>query len=281
MIKVIATDLDGTLFYPKRKLHLISKKNKQFLQNALESGKEIILVTGRNYRIATKVEECLERKNQLSIVGCNGAFMIHKGELVEETPMDNEEAFELYEKLSELKIVKVWMIFGNDKVMYVDSSNVGPFVRACGYLGFNLQGAYYEPFVISKSKTEEFIKNPSNKIYKMMPWFGTGKKGVEKARLFTEKWNAEHQGNTFTFSWSGNAIEITDGKVTKAVSLVKLIEKLGYTREEVAVVGDSGNDVSMFKEFPNSFCMQHAPSQVKKEAKTIIKSFDDLKNYIK
>lgn len=39
MIKVIATDLDGTLFYPKRKLHLISKKNKQFLQNALESGK--------------------------------------------------------------------------------------------------------------------------------------------------------------------------------------------------------------------------------------------------
>lgn len=207
--------------------------------------------------------------------------MIHKGELVEETPMDNKEAFELYEKLSELKIVKVWMIFGNDKVMYVDSSNVGPFVRACGYLGFNLQGAYYEPFVISKSKTEEFIKNHANKIYKMMPWFGTGKKGVEKARQFTEKWNAEHQGNTFTFSWSGNAIEITDGRVSKAVSLVKLIEKLGYTRDEVAVVGDSGNDVSMFKEFPNSFCMQHAPSQVKKEARTIIKSFDDLKNYIK
>ena len=44
MIRAIATDLDGTLFYPKRRFRLISTANRQFIKNASAEGKEIILV---------------------------------------------------------------------------------------------------------------------------------------------------------------------------------------------------------------------------------------------
>ena len=47
MIKVLATDLDGTLFYPKRKISLISGKNKKFLRKFVKEGKKVILVTAK------------------------------------------------------------------------------------------------------------------------------------------------------------------------------------------------------------------------------------------
>ena len=32
MIKLIATDLDGTLFYPKKRITVLSKENRKFLK---------------------------------------------------------------------------------------------------------------------------------------------------------------------------------------------------------------------------------------------------------
>ena len=50
---------------------------------------------------------------------------------------------------------------------------------------------------------------------------------------------------------------------------------------EIYVVGDSGNDISLFKAYPkNSFCMGHAPDAVKKYAKYTIEKFEDLSRYI-
>ena len=51
--------------------------------------------------------------------------------------------------------------------------------------------------------------------------------------------------------------------------------------EDLYVVGDSGNDISMFKKFyNNSFCMNHSHPTVKKYAKTVIGDFEDLRDYI-
>ena len=52
MIKLLATDLDGTLFYPKRKFTLMTRKNAKFLKDFYNAGGKVMLVTGRNYNIA-------------------------------------------------------------------------------------------------------------------------------------------------------------------------------------------------------------------------------------
>ena len=53
MIKLLATDLDGTLFYPKRKFTLMTRKNAKFLKDFYNAGGKVMLVTGRNYNIAS------------------------------------------------------------------------------------------------------------------------------------------------------------------------------------------------------------------------------------
>ena len=47
------------------------------------------------------------------------------------------------------------------------------------------------------------------------------------------------------------------------------------------MVGDSGNDIPMFKEFPeNSFCMSRAPETIQKYAKYTIDKYEDLSRYL-
>jgi hydroxymethylpyrimidine pyrophosphatase-like HAD family hydrolase len=51
--------------------------------------------------------------------------------------------------------------------------------------------------------------------------------------------------------------------------------------DNVLVVGDSGNDISMFQAFPGrSFCMDHSLEDVKQHASFVIKRFSDIENYV-
>ena len=54
MEKIIATDLDGTLFYPKDTKEMISKPNLFFLQNFIDNGGKTILISGRSHLYCQK-----------------------------------------------------------------------------------------------------------------------------------------------------------------------------------------------------------------------------------
>lgn len=72
-------------------------------------------------------------------------------------------------------------------------------------------------------------------------------------------------------------IEITPPNITKGHALEFLKQK--YDIEFISA-GDSENDISMFKESKQSFCMAHAAEVVKKEATDIIENFYEVRNLI-
>ena len=280
MIRTIATDLDGTLFYPKRMFRLISTANRQFVRNASEAGKDVILVTGRNLFVPGKVKKLFALKRDVAVVSCNGARVIYNNEVVSERPIEPTKAVKLYQDLISHKEVKTIMIFSNSYHMYVDANGLNPFMRVIGLIGMSLQGAYYEPYKCGSKKTLNHLLDPSTKVYKIMPWFGLGKKGVDTARKIFDEFK-EKYGDEFELWFSGSAIEIMEKGTNKAHALKELLKIQGIKEENVAVVGDSGNDIPLFENFENSFVMGQAPDEVKAKAKVVLKSFDDLANYIK
>ena len=280
MIKAIATDLDGTLFYPKRRFRLISSANKQFIRNASADGKEIILVTGRNLFVPGKVKRKFALKRDISVVACNGAKVIHNSEVIYESPFDKEKVAKLYEKLCSYKEVKTIMLFTSEHRMNVDSIGLNAFMRAVGVIGMSLQGAYFEPFIIGHKNALKTIADPNVKIYKVMPWFGLGKKGVLTARKVYDQFMKDF-GDEYEIWFSGSAIEIMEKGTNKSYALKELLKICNIKEDEVAVVGDSGNDIPLFENFEHSFVMAQAPEEVKQKAKVRLKSFDDLANYIK
>lgn len=281
MIKAIATDLDGTLFYPRKKVRLISNANKQFIQNVLKEGKEVILVTGRNYSIANKVEQAIGMTKSISIVACNGAVIMHQGEMLKEDYISGKEALELYYEIYDKHPdIKTWMFFTSEQFMIVEPSGLNPIEKVAGVFGLNLQGAYYEPYILGKKKMVEYLSREDTKVYKIMPWFGYRSHSKILARDATAEW-IEKYGDKYNFAWAVDAVEISKKGIDKASALKQLLKELNINEDEVAVVGDSGNDVSLFKSFKNSFVMNQAAPEVKKEAKQVVNSVSDLANYIK
>ena len=68
-------------------------------------------------------------------------------------------------------------------------------------------------------------------------------------------------------------LEITDVKAQKGPVLKEYIESLGYTMNEVMVLGDSLNDLSMIEmDFGATVAMANADPEVKSAAKYITKS---------
>ena len=277
MIKALATDLDGTLFYPKRKLRLMQSANKKFLLQFIASGKKLILVTGRNKFVSSKVAANLDT-DDLIIIGCNGGFVVDKGKIILENEIDTHHAKELHELLLKDKKVKSILIFTNKYNIVLDDSPLNRFERLVGSIGMKMQGVYNEPYVRGKDKIDEIFKDESIKIYKIMPWYGLHINGKELARQATIKYQ-KSVGDKFDIAWSKDAVEFVKYGINKAEVLKKIIASYQIKSDEIMVIGDSGNDVSLFRNFENSYVMKQAPEEVKKEAKIVVESVAELNKY--
>lgn len=86
----------------------------------------------------------------------------------------------------------------------------------------------------------------------------------------------KNPGIAVAASFSTN-LEITDVKAQKGPVLKEYIESLGYTMDEVMVLGDSLNDYSMISmDFGATVAMGNAVPEIKKAAKYVTKTNTDL-----
>ena len=154
------------------------------------------------------------------------------------------------------------------------------FMMRIGYpIWANSQGVYKEPYkLVNKDTFNNILK--SDKIYKVMIFFGLGKKAVSKATIVATYLRKHY--DLYEASSSSISIELTPKGINKGEAIdIYLKNSPELNKDRVYVVGDSGNDVPMFRKYyENSFCMSHSRSGVQKNAQNIIDSFSDLKNYL-
>ena len=138
------------------------------------------------------------------------------------------------------------------------------------------QGKLLNEYVISKELFEETINN--NETYKMMVIFGVTK----KAKMIAKEVNKDimqKYGDIVDTCWTNQTIEISPKSCNKSNGIKILADHLKIDKDNIIVMGDSGNDIPMFKEFyENSFCVKHSNKSVKKYAKHHVKTFNQLGN---
>ncbi|MFA6861113.1 MAG: Cof-type HAD-IIB family hydrolase [Bacilli bacterium] len=276
MIKLIATDLDGTLFYPKRVITGIPYQNKKLLKKFMASGGELLLASGRSTRIKKKVEKALH--HQITLVGCNGAYVVDENNKISDrTPLDRKKLLELYVRLRHAYGALSWMLFDDQDPIYVSYSDISRFLIFMIGVVNKTNGFYSENLIHEGNSFLNKLSNTNN--YKLLIAFGIGESAKKKASeiYLTVK---EQFGNYFTVALSDNALEITAPGVDKGSGLKKYCQDKGYDINEVIVCGDSGNDYSLFRDFPHSFCMSHSPDWLKKQANHVIDRIADLDKYI-
>lgn len=276
MCKVLACDLDGTLFYPKKVRRCIPVKNVRFLRKWIDAGNRVVLVTSRTLEFVKKLEE--EIKRPIDIIANTASQIYHDGKVIKESWMPNEELKRMLQAIDEKYKPLGYLINaeGTGAIIY-NTHRKGAFALKLTQLWYFFQFKYREPGVIDNELFKKTIEE--GKVYKLMTFFGFGK----KKRELSKEINKELRENfpDLESSWSLIVNEITPKGCNKGDGLKAYCEALNINHDDVIVIGDSGNDIAMFNAFhENSYCMAHAYPSVKKYAKHVVSHVYKLDKFV-
>lgn len=267
MIKIIASDLDGTLLNSK---HMLSNYNRDAILAAQEKGLKFMIATGRGYE---HVEPILKENNiKCPCILMNGAeFRDEEGYILEKINLKKNTVIEISKIINSYGLISE---FYTDKGFFTNATKE-EFIKGTAYriLSFEKNISFDEALKRATShphfsnikyieNMEKFLKRDFE-IRKVISFFNDINL-VDKVK--NELNNIP--GIAVLSSFRDN-IEVTDINAQKGYILSKVIKKMGYTNDEVAVFGDSFNDYSLFTEFNNSYAMNNAIPEIKEIAKYI------------
>lgn len=260
--------MDGTLL---GKDHDISEENLKAIRKAEEMGVRFSIATGRAYE---DVKPFLDKhKLNCECITQNGAeYRDEKGTILQGIYIDKNRVRD---------ILNIMGGEGFTSEIYTDKgfytiNNEEDTLKGMAYRvqTFNPEIKSYEEALIKAKENTHFINlnyikdineflNTDVKIGKFVAFFNS----VSKITKVKKKLEAI-DGLAISSSFITN-IEVNHIEAQKGVILAKVAKKMGLKKEEVMVVGDSFNDLSMFTEFPISFAMGNAIPEIKKAAKYV------------
>lgn len=274
MIKLIASDMDGTLLNAK---HAIDKATVEAIKAAEKSGITFAITTGREYDSVK--DHLLENDIRCQCILMNGAeYRDEDGNILEEINIELKNAIEIIKILQKEKVSA--RIFTNKGIYTTDTREEALKEMLYRTLSFNpeltedeaLEFAKTQPFFTQLKyikDLKEFL-NSGIEIRKFVAFH----KDVELINKL-KKIIGELNGIAVSSSFKDN-MEITHITAQKGIILAKVSEKMGLKRDEVLVLGDSFNDYSMFTEFTESVAMGNAIPEIKEVAKYITDTNDKL-----
>ena len=156
MPKLLAVDLDGTLFYPKKLTRCISKKNVKFLREWIDAGNRVVLISSRSYEFVKNLKN--EIKRDIDFLSSTSAQIEADGKLVRDVYMPNKELKSILDHIEE-KYQPIAFL--------ANSKESGHVIKACrnvnkGILIFYkiwwwFQFKYREKFTMSDEKFNDLL----------------------------------------------------------------------------------------------------------------------------
>ncbi|MDD6468010.1 MAG: Cof-type HAD-IIB family hydrolase [Erysipelotrichaceae bacterium] len=269
MIKLLGLDLDGTLF---RNDKSISERSLRALDAWRKDGREYIIVTGRNKGLVQPTVDEYHLRCDM-ILNSGHQYIDAKGNTLFFQAMD----FQTFEEITTLLLehnfhLSVHTLYG--KYIFVDKDTF--FKRHMNLLENvahrditkNSKNPLYNPTFMLANTTEisdvTYLREHQIPILKM----DARNEDKEACAYVLEKLHS--YPDLEIHSSFGAFIEITENTMNKGLMLKKVLEHKHYSEDEVAVFGDSSNDVDMLATFTHSYAMANGSSLAKEKASMII-----------
>jgi Cof subfamily protein (haloacid dehalogenase superfamily) len=274
MIKLIATDLDGTLLNPKRILTLVSAENKKVLKTFVKDGGKVVFASGRSKILCDRVAQAINIK--ADYITAAGGVSYVDGKLFKGAFVDFDTLYKIEMKMafSRIRFVRLAALENDGLVTFAYHKLVRQ-EKIFWFLYALSNGRYHEPYkVISYDDGRKALKQG---VYRLTYFYYKFTPEIEKIveelkKRFSDKVEIYH---------TDHAIEVVPLGFNKGTMLEAIAKHYNLKEEEVLVVGDGINDVPMFTRFKNAIAMAHAKESVKKEALTTIKYFKEIKDFLK
>ncbi len=247
-IKLICTDIDGTLFNSKSQ---INKKDKEMLQKVWNEKKiPIALVSGRFKGGLTFIEEELGIP---CIYSCfNGSYVEWQGNIIQDTRIDLEDLKKVIPVIQKTnstpQIFDLFDYYFNDDNQWVSHQ-----INMCGY-----EGKIGDLF-----KQIEIWEKENYAPYKMLAK-NDNPEELENTRKALLDLNLKSLSIVQSSSF---IIEIFPSSSHKGRTIELLANYFNISKNEIMAFGDYYNDVEMLNEAGVSIAMGNAKKEVKEIAK--------------
>ena len=249
MIKMCVFDVDGTLydFYN----HCIPDSTIQALKELQNKGIKIVVATGRcHYALGSALNDL----NFDYVIGVNGAVIVDKNKNVlyrKDFTLDDVNKINSFSEACEAGLI--WKFIDH---MYI-YQNVN---KVDWYEGQINSGVGKEPFIDCPTKDHHFVDIPQS-CSLHAPF-----ELVEES--FKESKTIEYH------RYSEDGFDFVSKGLDKGVGILKLMEILQLSKNEIVAFGDNYNDIPMFQVVSHRVAMGNGVEKVKEMATFVTKSCD-------
>lgn len=264
-IKLIALDLDGTLFNSQSK---ISSGNLAAIKSATEKGIYIVISSGRPF--------CGLPFEQLEGTGIQYAITTNGSAIYDITTKGC-----IYENCMDRSITTPILSFLLSKDIHMDAFIHGDAIspKKCLEAAYKLASpAPLKKYIIeSRTRVEDlprYLEENNLEIQKMTLNFYPDEKGILVDREEVKAFLLQNP-NITCVSGGYNNLEFTKAGVDKGEGLKMLARYLHVPMEDTMAVGDTENDISILKAAAIGVAMANATEDVKAVADEITLSNDE------
>ena len=267
MIKLIASDMDGTLLNHN---HKIPKENVELINYAKNQGIEFVVATGRAYYEALPALN--EENINCDVISFNGGIVYDKnGNIISITPMVPKD---LYYTIEILKSFDISYQLYTKNTIYTTSieTDINAYIdliRSNGYepdvehLRAEAQQKLDVGYITEVENIELYLNEKENPPIKIIAISNDISKLENAAKLLSEN-------TSISVTSSGaNNIEIMHKNATKGEALKEIAKIYSINLENAVAIGDNLNDQAMLDIVGFSVAMKNGNTILKEQAKYV------------
>ena len=267
MIKLIASDMDGTLLNHN---HKIPKENVKLINFAKNQGIEFVVATGRAYYEALPALN--EENISCDVISFNGGIVYDKnGNIISITPMVTKD---LYYTIEILKSFDISYQLYTKNTIYTRSieTDINAYIdliRSNGYepdvehLRAEAQQKLDLGYITEVDNIELYLNEEENPPIKIIAISNDISKLKNATKLLSENTNIS------VTSSGANNIEIMHKNATKGEALKEIAKIYGINLENTVAIGDNLNDQAMLGIVGYSVAMKNGNTILKEQAKYV------------
>lgn len=271
MIKLVAYDLDGTLFNSNM---TVSDTNTQAVKNAQNNGIEFLIATGRAPRESRSILKDADLNT--GFINLNGALVFNEeGKLIVKHSIPTNKAIQIVNFLHDagfyFEIVTEKQVYSenleqritNVAHLMVDLNSLLDFRQAVAISAGNKT-------ITNMKQVPSFTKLLSDPKIEVMKFIAFDSRGHEAFADVKEE--IAKLGDLVVTSSSSSNIEINAVKAQKGLALLDYAKLKNIKQNEIAAIGDNLNDESMIRAAGVGVAMGNAIPLIKDIAQVTTKN---------
>lgn len=270
---LIALDMDGTLLNGQGK---ISQENKEAILHAQSLGHIVVIATGRAYMDAERQLRLADL--ECPVVSLNGAVVtLHDRTVAASTPLNKEDVIPALRWMNGIPDL-YYEVYTQDNV-YVELDKRVQLEKKLTSLKEDEVPEEYR-WLVKAMIEQQFRQAAVTYVESMEEIWGDADQRIYKTLVFSLNRDQLQEASTrfaaipgliITASHISN-IEINHEEANKGTGVRRLADHYGIPAEQVAVMGDSYNDLPMFEIAGYKIAMENAAQVLKETADFITTS---------